>query len=507
MSFIASKRSDYKFLVDDSTSEEGMNRSHEDNLVMTELITDQITQVTNAYQKSNYTFSLTKQSGADGNYFLNLVVKEYKESFYLYIVKYVPDALWLNAHSMTNDMGDFTGSIYFYSDQGVYVANLTMQSGSTTAYSYNNCPEDTDDGIDYPDDDGTGGTGDGGGSGSTCFIVATWYQCQGDNASTPHSASSCNAATGSQTGSGYNYTYYCTDNNYSANNLNDVLRNPCGSGGSGGGGNTSCQPDPNNPCEIPYTLDEACNCVLAEAIENNEVAVNTNPLKDGCIKLNAITDNVDVKQKIASLITSSNNYNYEEGFKIVKYQGQIAAGQIENDNSSNAPDCQAVSTSIHQQVSTFVHSHPVNCNVFGMFSGFDLMVLAQIAKLYNDGDGIASNNYKDPTIMLAYQNTVFALTIDNMQAMNALINIYEDPIKQRKLLKKLNKKFNKSVPNGSQTANIGDLIVDLLNALDDFNLNGLGFYQAEVDNNNMVTNWNRKKLTNNGTNFETENCN
>jgi hypothetical protein len=43
--------------------------------------------------------------------------------------------------------------------------------------------------------------------------------------------------------------------------------------------------------------------------------------------------------------------------------------------------------------------------------------------------------------------------------------------------------------------------------LDDFNLNGLGLYQAEVDNSNMVTSWNRKKLSNNGTNFETENCN
>ena len=173
-------------------------------------------------------------------------------------------------------------------------------------------------------------------------------------------------------------------------------------GGASGGGTQSCTVDPNINCDIPFTIDENCDCVLADEIENDEVAVNTNPLKDGCIKLNAITDNVDVKQKLASLITSSNNNSYEEGFKIVKYQGQIAAGQIENDNSSNAPDCQAVSITAHQQVSTIVHSHPVNCNVFGMFSDKDIMNLAQIAKLYNDGDAIASNNYKDLTIMLAY---------------------------------------------------------------------------------------------------------
>ena len=127
--------------------------------------------------------------------------------------------------------------------------------------------------------------------------------------------------------------------------------------------------------------------------------------------------------------------------------------------------------------------------------------------MFNKSDAIASNNYKDPTIMLAYQNTVFALTIDNLQTMNALVSIYESNRMQNRLMNKLNKKFNNSVPNGSQTANIGDLIVDLLNTLDNFNLNGLGLYQAEVDNNNMVTSWNRKKLTNNGTNFETENCN
>lgn len=400
MNFIASKSSDYKFLLDDSTTEEGMNRSHEDNLVMTELITDEITQVTNAYQKSNYTFRLIKQSDIDGKYFLNLVVKEYKDTFYLYIVKYVPDTFWLSTHSITNNLGDFTGHIYYYSDQGIYVANVTMHNGSAIASERHSCYDDSDGGTDITDDYGSGG-----GGGNDCTITIDWYECGGPNTNIPHppagTGTSMDCGTTAGGGSGWDISMFCNTGN--RNNLNEALRHPCdGSGGASGGGTQSCTVDPNINCDIPFTIDENCDCVLADEIENDEVAVNTNPLKDGCIKLNAITDNVDVKQKLASLITSSNNNSYEEGFKIVKYQGQIAAGQIENDNSSNAPDCQAVSITAHQQVSTIVHSHPVNCNVFGMFSDKDIMNLAQIAKLYNDGDAIASNNYKDLTIMLAY---------------------------------------------------------------------------------------------------------
>ena len=100
-------------MLDDGNTSDGMNRGHEDNLVMTTLIIDEITQVTNAKQKSNYTFKLIKQSSLDGKYFLNLVVKEYMNTYYLYIVKYVPDTFWLSSHSITNDLGDYTGMVYF----------------------------------------------------------------------------------------------------------------------------------------------------------------------------------------------------------------------------------------------------------------------------------------------------------------------------------------------------------------------------------------------------------
>lgn len=316
MNFIASKSSDYKFLLDDSTTEEGMNRSHEDNLVMTELITDQITQVTNSYQKSNYTFNLIKQSGTNGNYFLNLVVKEYKDTFYLYIVKYVPDAFWLNTHSMANDLGDFTGHMYYYSDQGIYVANVTMQNGSSTASSYNPCPDDTDDGIENPDDDGTGG----GGGGQDCTLTITWYECTGPNASIPHPPAGtgtpldCGAPGGS--GSGVTITEFCTgNNNYSANNINDLLRNPCGGTGGATGGGTYCQPDPD--CVFPMQLNENCDCVEPQEIENNDVVVLID--KDALTIVNNCMDlDFDQTQIVVNnhLETAMANYITENGCSV-----------------------------------------------------------------------------------------------------------------------------------------------------------------------------------------------
>ncbi len=261
MSFIASKSSDYKFLLDDSTTEEGMNRSHEDNLVMTELITDEITQVTNAYQKSNYTFRLIKQSGLDGKYFLNLVVKEYMDTFYLFILKFVPDEIWLSTHSLTKDLGDYTGMVYFYSDEGIYIAKVTMSNGNATASERHPCddPEDEDQ-NDYPDD------GNDGGFGGDCEFYwedpdgDTWdnYPDDGDNVQEVYFVINCSGETGDKS-------------------MNEFLRHPCsGSGGSVGGG-SSCTNV--GTCEAPLQFNQDCECKPLEEIENNVVAVN--PAKDG----------------------------------------------------------------------------------------------------------------------------------------------------------------------------------------------------------------------------------
>jgi hypothetical protein len=263
MNFIASKRADYKFVLDDSNTSDGMNRSHEDNLVMTELITDEIIQVTNAYQKSNYTFRLIKQSDLDGKYFLNLVVKEYKDSFYLYIVKYVPDTFWLSNHSITKDLGDFTGMVYFYSDEGIYVANVTMQNGNSIASERHPCDE--------PEDDGNNGGGDDiGGGGSGCTMTMVWYECNGTNSSIPHSAESCGGSSGGGSGFYWVESGDCVGNK----SMNDFLRHPCegsGSGGATGGGNSYCQPDPD--CVFPMQLNENCDCAEPEEIENGDVGV------------------------------------------------------------------------------------------------------------------------------------------------------------------------------------------------------------------------------------------
>jgi hypothetical protein len=511
MNFIASKSSDYKFLLDDSTSEDGMNRSHEDNLVMTELITDQITQVTNAYQKSNYTFRLIKQSGTDGNYFLNLVVKEYKDTFYLYIVKYVPDTFWLSRHSITNDLGDFTGHIYYYSDQGIYVANVTMQNGSSTSSSYNPCPDDTDDGIEIPDDDD--GTGGGGGDG--CTLTIEWYQCQGSNSGTPHPPgdsglpNACNTATGPQTGSGYNMIW---SNCVGERSMNDHLRTPCGGDGSGGGGNTSCQPDPTNPCYIPYTLDENCDCVLAEAIESDEVAVITDKedfleLMSDCNVLENLSNSPSFDQRMQELINNVNG-NTEIGYWGRNDSNNNAVFDT-NDRFQSQPNQMQLSPALpSQSIDSYIHNHSFTTSIdangqtishkpFATFSPADFYTLFLLFSnnLVTDPDNfVMVMSSPGQSINNPDDDTVYAVTINNPNDFTTFGALYLWDLDVAENF------FSRVGLNPASATTMQEK--KLAEILKDNNL-GMTLYRG---NRNDLSNWTRIKIKNNG-DVQENNCN
>ena len=143
ISFIQSKSNpEMQFRLDDINSPDGQNRNHEENLTLTTTLTNQIEQATNSFGKSNYTFELIEETTRHGVYFLNLIVKEYKDTFYMYIVKYVPDGIWLETHNIYKDFWDYTGAMYFYNDEGLYIANLEMESGTSISFSRHPCPED-----------------------------------------------------------------------------------------------------------------------------------------------------------------------------------------------------------------------------------------------------------------------------------------------------------------------------------------------------------------------------
>jgi len=192
------------------------------------------------------------------------------DTYYLYIVKYAPDTFWLSTHSITNDLGDFTGMIYFYNDDGIYIAKATMQNGSSTSSERHPC--------DDPEDDGSGSGDDSAGGGSGCTMTLVWYECGGPNSSTPHPPAGTGQLNecGVEGGSGSGFYWVESGNCVGNKSMSDFLRQPCqGSGGASGGGTASCIPDPNVPCVFPMQLDQNCDCVEGQAIENGEVGVVT----------------------------------------------------------------------------------------------------------------------------------------------------------------------------------------------------------------------------------------
>ncbi len=181
--FIKSKSNDnLEFIIKDNSSPDAMMRDDTDNLILTTVLTDYVNQVTNDDDVSNYTFDMEEISDQDGYFFLNLVVKEYNDSYYISIIKYVPDPLWLASNTKSQDFSSYTGSMYFYDEQGIYLANMTFNDGDSTDFGYDPPCPDSDSanylgdwiGDNYPSGDGAG-LGD-------LPCDTSWYSCNGPNA-------------------------------------------------------------------------------------------------------------------------------------------------------------------------------------------------------------------------------------------------------------------------------------------------------------------------------------
>ena len=272
LNFIQSKsNSRMQFILDENNSPKGQYRSHEENLSLTTTLTEQIKQVTNSFGKSNYTFKLIEEETKEGIYFLNLVVKEYKDTFYLYIVKYVADDNWLLTNSMHRNFDTFTGTSYFYTDEGIYFLKTIQSNGITISSERHQCNDDNDDDSDTSDNGNSGGAGNssdddptgdsgpdsgsdipdsgdpsgsgGGSSGFEIYIIPC--PCQGH-----YLGEACSCPVPPQVIIIPNYS------------MNDALRHPCD--------------DIDNNCEsttdCEFGWDDNCQC-LDEPDENEDVGV------------------------------------------------------------------------------------------------------------------------------------------------------------------------------------------------------------------------------------------
>jgi putative chitinase len=197
------------------------------------------------------------------------------DTFYLFILKFVPDEIWLSTHSITKDLGDFTGMIYVYSDEGTYVGKVTISNGISMTAERHSCDDEGDDGNGGSTEGSGGGSTGGGGGGSggwdiyVDFEITDGCWCDG-NLVGSHDCSGSGSSTGIITiGGGNNY----------GNSFSNEVRHPCEGSGSGGatGGSGSCTNV--GTCEAPLQFNQDCECKPLEEIENNVVAVN--PAKDG----------------------------------------------------------------------------------------------------------------------------------------------------------------------------------------------------------------------------------
>jgi hypothetical protein len=249
MEFLRSKSNDkleFKFSTNKTYS--ASNDPHVNDIVITQAMEDQIVQVVKD-GKSNYAFK-TKEKYPD--YFLNLIVVETIDGYYMYFAKYVPslETNW-DGHSLDT----FEGTQYVYSETGKFREKYYFSNG-TRGMIPCECPS--------------------GGGGEEGCDFETWYICNFRN-SLHQFQLQCNCYNSPEGCSGFNpiQVLVCNGINPTSiqpNSINYTSSEECycwieegptgSSGGSTGGGNNNC---PNaQPCANELEeLNEFCECEFA----------------------------------------------------------------------------------------------------------------------------------------------------------------------------------------------------------------------------------------------------
>lgn len=230
-----------------------------------ELQTREILQVTDQYDRSNYTFLLTsiESTNTSVKSTFNLIVKESDTKFFSYIMEYRPNENW--TYNSLENFSTFTGEILYYDTDGKYLAKETLSNGTViTAETRNSCPDDdTPDGDPNNGGDGTSdgndGTSDGndggdGGSGITiyeeevCNIPCTHPEHN------PH-ADPCQHPT---------CETVIVINHKSSTKVDNHVKAPCPDT------NESCHQQNNDPCPNGCNADQT-GCL---EVTNDEVGIN-----------------------------------------------------------------------------------------------------------------------------------------------------------------------------------------------------------------------------------------
>jgi len=198
-------------------------------------------------------------------------------------------------------------------------------------------------------------------------------------------------------------------------------------------------------------------------------------------------DNPEIRQRLKELINNTDSSNVEEAFRIRR--------NSTNNQDSATPlaqgdgDCKDIGITPIAVDFAAAHSHPNSndCNLFGMFSGPDILALARLTFNYN-GEG--AGNFNTPTFILAYNLGAYAIKFDNQEAVTELTNIFTNSKKRRRFMRRLATKYEKLADEPGEFASQGELIEEMFEVLDDFNLD-ISLYEATTDVQGFVTGWSK----------------
>lgn len=441
------------------------NSTRQADLIIGNLSTDLVKQVTNQYGRSNYTFTMSKDVDTGELSYINYIVKDTRYGVYGYFIEYAPDFDWTNGNFATANMRLYTGDIRVYNQYGIYVGANTFTNGLRVNADYRgSCGTNTDgtsntgggstgNGSGTPGPSGNPGIGSTGGDagGPVIGIIVDITVCGCE----PHHE-------GGSEGDGCSCTKPDTtstelivkiaDDYYNKTGKRDPLRHPCPPEDTSDqncrcpnpddvpDGQDDVDPeDENDSTGVLLTLDDILrlntylepNLTLPETqliaelgiydelfnyLQNNVDPNNPITFEEAlnrirpCNLYNNLENNQDFKDKMQMLKTGAQNDNFETAFKMTSNgNGEYDFSEpIQGEPNSDGLDPQVEEDDV---IDGFIHNHYDREGSLSIFSPHDLWSLYNW--LTNDNIG---NTARFVYAVTTSDNTTYAITITDPQA-------------------------------------------------------------------------------------------
>lgn len=289
-----------------------------DDLVLATIETDEVQQVTDEDDVSNYTFTATAEEPGPGVSLINYIVAEDGNGgLYSYIIQYVPDETWILANETFFDMETYTGSLHFYTSEGLYVSTTSLTDGAVISFVTRDPCQSGGTSGGSGNTSGGGGTGNGTGNGN-----------QGGGGTQSGQTGTTGNTGGGSTGGGAGNSVVCTclghpwgtpdctcatyviivttDFGIDPTAMEYLQRGPCGTTVG-----DPCQRTSSNSCGNPTIAVKPNINPINSAIEDNIIIDSLDPCSTYVVNLLKILDQNDISRILQRFGTPSSIYDWE----------------------------------------------------------------------------------------------------------------------------------------------------------------------------------------------------